>query len=290
MSKLAKLWQHIMKGSLGTRIRYQFSRQKKWETFLKSSRQFTYYSPVKGIKLKLYKDSYLSYLIFRGNYEQEELFFITRFLKPGDVFADIGANIGIFSLLAARTTGDKGKVYCFEPVKATFGRLKENIQLNHFSNITPFNIAISDSAGVQQMSISADGFDAWNTLGTLTRGEKFTKEDIRTETIDNLVAQGQLPSNIKLIKIDVEGWELAVLKGGMQLLSRPDSPVLLIEFNDNNFKGAGYKGNDIIKFLNGLGYSFYELSMNKSSLVPAAPRNHFEYCNLVASKSPVTLH
>jgi len=85
-----------------------------------------------------YTDSIVAQLIFKETFEQEELLFLKRFLKSKDTFIDIGANIGLFSLLAARFADTEGHVIAFEPTSTTYQRLQENIQLNGLKNIQAF--------------------------------------------------------------------------------------------------------------------------------------------------------
>lgn len=87
------------------------------------------------VKMKLYCDSILSHQIFFDEFEFDERDFMRRFLRPGDVYADIGANVGLFTVIAAKLVGPKGRVFTFEPVLKTYKRLFQNIQLNKFTNV-----------------------------------------------------------------------------------------------------------------------------------------------------------
>ncbi|MDQ3193231.1 MAG: FkbM family methyltransferase [Bacteroidota bacterium] len=286
MGKLDKLFIHIKKGSIGSRILYQFSKQKKWEDFYNSSKEFILYRLGNNLKIKLYKNDYLSYLIFRGNFEKDEQQFLNSFLKPGATFLDIGANIGFFSLLASKKVQNHGKVFSFEPVPSTFKKLKENIEINKCKNITVFNNALSDNKETLAMQVSIDGFDAWNSFGKPSGGNKFSEIQFQTDTIDNLISTKLFSDKIDLIKIDVEGWELFVLKGAEKILLSDYGTVFMIEFNDENFKGAGYIGNDIFDFLESYGFSLYEFKPGKK-LTKASRSDFFGYTNLFAAKNPI---
>lgn len=98
-----------------------------------------------GVKIRLHFDSQLSRLIYCEGFELQERKFLNAFLRPGDIFVDIGANIGLFSLIAARCVGKNGHVYAFEPTAKIYQRLIENVNLNHFKNISYFQLALSDT-------------------------------------------------------------------------------------------------------------------------------------------------
>src|SRR5579871_3144648 len=83
-----------------------------------------------GVQLRVYPDSELCRLIYLGGYESIERDFVSRYLRPGDVFVDVGANVGLYTVLASKMVGDTGSVHSFEPCSKTFRRLEENVRLN----------------------------------------------------------------------------------------------------------------------------------------------------------------
>ena len=101
MGKINRFFAHLINNTLWKRIKYQFSDLRKWDNMKAGKRKFVIYKLTKQTKLKLYPDSYLSYLILRGDFERNELAFFEQYLKKGNIFIDIGANVGLFSLLAS---------------------------------------------------------------------------------------------------------------------------------------------------------------------------------------------
>src|ERR1041384_4654307 len=89
-----------------------------------------------GVRMRLYLDSELCRLIHCRHFETTEREFLNGFLRSRDVFVDVGANIGLFTLIAARLVGPQGQVGSFEPTPETFARLKDNVQTNGFENVT----------------------------------------------------------------------------------------------------------------------------------------------------------
>jgi FkbM family methyltransferase len=130
----------------------------------------------------------VSRLIYEEVFENDELTFLERYLKEGDVFIDVGANIGIFSLVAAKMVGATGKVISFEPTLSTFQRLNENIILNNFTNILPINAAGNKN---EEQTIYKNNFTQSSSLLEMNDLHKaafpFTKEppvkeDIKVRT------------------------------------------------------------------------------------------------------------
>jgi FkbM family methyltransferase len=232
------------------------------------------------IRLKLYRDSNLSRLIYDG-FEENELRFTKKVLREGDIFIDIGANIGLYSLIASPIVGNSGKVISFEPAPKTYARLKENIKLNNLTNISALNLGLSDSEGHLQLNISESGYEAWNTFAP-TISERFkTSELAAVSTIDSQFS-GIDKSLIKFVKIDVEGWEKYVLLGGVDLFKNY-SPIVMIEFTETNTFSAGYFVQELYDILYDWGYRWYRFVDNE--LIPEKKLLHYPYDNLIATKS-----
>ena len=231
------------------------------------------------LTIRLYKDSVLSKLIFDG-FENEELDFVERFLTSGDTFFDIGANIGLFSLIASRKVSQSGKIFAFEPSPKTFARLIENFEINAIENKFVFNIGLSDKVDTLKLNISESGYDAWNSFAG-SEDVKFNKvHDVDVNTLDNIVALYDI-DNIDLIKLDVEGWEKFVLHGGEKTL-KTFSPVIMVEFTESNTFSAGYQVQELYDILADWGYNWYRY-VNKTMVVESKKAS-YPYDNLFAVK------
>lgn len=266
------------------KIKKQFIKLKRnrWERFQNNGQSYLVHNYKNLFKIRLYKDSYLSEEIYKNLFEPEETLFIHDYLKKGDIFVDIGTNIGIYSLMAAKKIGVEGAVYSFEPVSKTFRRFLENIEINKFKNIIPIKKALSDKNGDLVMNISCDGFDGWNSFASITRGTKSTIENVETITFDSFFRDEAVWNRISLIKIDVEGWEKFVLLGGEEHFKRSECPTLIIEFVDQNTKNAGYSCKELYLQLKSYGYEIYNI---KNQIIQEEEiRETYEYTNLIASK------
>ena len=158
---------------------------------------------------------------------------IASLLHPGDVFYDIGANIGFFSVIAAQLVGPKGQVYAFEPVPDNISLLEHNLALNGFRQAQVLQYAISNRTGKGELLL-AD----WNGGATLSAAS--APPDLKGAltvdlvTIDALVTQKNIGAPT-LAKIDVEGAELDVLEGMVETIETYH-PVIIFEIDDGNLE------------------------------------------------------
>ena len=276
MARLVKVFTHIKNGTLIDRLMLIIEplRRKvqirRWDRIVSNKKDFIYHM-TSGIRMFLYSDCILSQAIFVYKFESQELKFLTLYLEQGDCFLDIGSNFGLYSLMASKKVGKNGQVFAFEPATKTFNRLKRNIKLNRIHNIFPINAAISSNNGTMPMSISLDGHDAWNSLAKPARGEKFLTEEVKTITLDDFIQENKLHDKIKMIKIDVEGWECEVIKGAVRTLSSEMAPILQVEFSEPALQAAGSASFVLIEMLSDLGYILYKYSGKNNELV------EFEY-------------
>ena len=155
-----------------------------------------------------------------GLHEPEEMAFVAHFLRPGDLFLDVGANVGSYTLLASSSGA---KVVAVEPVPSTFNHLQMNVLLNRFqSNVRLMNIGLADRVGELRFTNSLDTMNH-----VLADGELVPHVSVPVDTVDNVV--GFSPPT--LIKIDVEGYETAVLAGATATLRNPNLQVVICETN-----------------------------------------------------------
>jgi FkbM family methyltransferase len=240
-----------------------------------------------GLKIRLHGDSELCHLIYCRHFEAHEREFLNRFLRPGDVFVDVGANIGLFTLIAAERVGPKGKVLAFEPAAKTFGRLVDNVGLNKLSNVECFRLALSDSRGHLQLTASKDGYDAWNSLAKVALGELRETELVEVIEWDQFAGSRDLSGgSVTMMKIDVEGWESRVLEGGKEFFIGSDAPVLQVEFTDDAAEAAGSSCHALYERLQNYGYEMFVYDAGKGRLVRESRRAKYPYLNIIAAKNP----
>ncbi|PSB03810.1 FkbM family methyltransferase [Merismopedia glauca] len=208
-----------------------------------------------GGKLICNLDDWIPWNVFiYGNYQVEtsyELFMINR-AKGCQTIFDIGANIGYYTIQFARVIN--GCVYSFEPMSYQFNTLTRNIALNQVNNITAIKSIVSDTNGVERIYFSS----MQNTGLSSVIEESPNYEDVSAVSIDYF-CQEQKIDTIDLIKIDVEGYELSVLKGMQQMLSNKQVKSLFVEINALNLRKAGTSPQEICSYLQQFGYSAYSI-------------------------------
>ncbi|MCW1912689.1 FkbM family methyltransferase [Luteolibacter sp. GHJ8] len=178
-------------------------------------------------------------------------------LGAGDVFVDVGANVGVYTLHAARRVGPSGKVFFFEPTTETYERTCENVKLNGFSNIKGFQKAVAAAEGTVDFMVCESNNSNYIGSGLLSQEERESVE-VRTvpvDTVDALAARENL-DRVDLIKIDAEGAETLVMKGAAGILGK-SRPSVLFE--------SGFVGSPLSEraFLREQGYKLYRLEGKK---------------------------
>jgi len=149
---------------------------------------------------------------------------IQKEIKKGDVIVDIGANIGYYTLQEARLVGDDGKVYAIEPVPENVELLKKNIELNNYSNIEVFQLAVGDVNKTDYVYIS----DRRNTASMIKSQASIDKVPVEVTTLDKFLENKPLPS---LIRMDVEGYEGEIIKGMRGLLESNKPLKVVVELH-----------------------------------------------------------
>lgn len=211
----------------------------------------------------------LSYGIFEGF---ENKMFADK-IKPGDVVLDIGANIGCFTLLAARLAGAKGRVYAFEPEASNFDLLKKNVELNNYHNVTLVNQAAADKNGKIKLYLSETVMGMHRIYQSHYCDKTVDVESVRLDDYFK-----DYFGKIDFVKIDTEGSEWAVLQGMTFLLQKNKKLKLFTEFAPCSMKEFGVEPEEYLKFLGDHGFTLYHFDEENGITVPAdVPRLLQEY-------------
>ena len=190
---------------------------------------------------------------------------ITKEFRPGEIFYDVGANIGIFSIQAARRMGPNGKVYAFEPHSANFTRLVENISCNCLQTVvTPSNIPLHSQEGYAYFNYdsTAPGSSNSQLSSLLDEGDRCqpaVMAELKYATsIDRLIESGIiLPAHH--VKIDIDGKELDVLNGMIHFLKSMQRPrTVQVELN-------GHGNDEIYGLMQDLGYRLVDKHYSRSA-------------------------
>ena len=194
------------------------------------------------------------YLYFYGTHDERYIVTkLLRIIQPRDICWDIGANIGFYTCFLAAQVEETGAVVAFEPAARTYGYLHENVSLNGFRNVTVVNKGIGDKAEQRHLHYSEAGL-AEGTASLKYTDRRAASERVRLDTIDNLARELPIPD---FIKIDVEGYQLEVLRGGEHCL-RTHAPLLMAELKDVGETNRAIFG-EIEDYVAELGYQLYEV-------------------------------
>lgn len=191
-------------------------------------------------------------LYFYGEYdERREADLISRVLDPGEVFWDVGANIGFFTLLAAARLHHTGLVVALEPAPSAWQQLNHNLSLNPFRNIVSLAVAASDREGTATLYFAPRGADGGaNLYGALPK--QSGSATVPTLPLDTLREREGLPYP-HFLKVDVEGAEYATLRGARDILAS-GRPLLLVELKNERMQAGGWTGEELATYLREFGY------------------------------------
>ena len=188
---------------------------------------------------------------YEKNYEADNYMFLQQQVKPGMHLIDIGAHLGLFSACSSQLTGPKGKIICFEPTPGTFAILKDTLRLNHCDNVIALPVAVSDKEGTATFYVSETAGYNSNSLVMNKPGKELSGYDVKLVTIDHMVAEYNLKPS--LIKIDAEGAELDVLKGGIKTF-KDHKPLLILGLHPAFIEQKGDSLGAIFDLLSANGY------------------------------------
>ena len=193
--------------------------------------------------------------LYYGFYEFEESLFLLHFLRQDDLFLDVGANLGHYSILISGI--EKCKSIAVEPVPITYNRLVRNIELNKLENkIESLQIGIADKIG--SLYFSTDR----NTMDRIVLPSYKNSVEVPVKTIDVIIKENTPAA----IKIDVEGYEIFALQGAKMVLSSPDLKVVTIELNQSG-KKYGIDDESIFQLLSNYGFKPYNYDVMTRKLI-----------------------
>jgi FkbM family methyltransferase len=186
-----------------------------------------------------------------GVWEPHETSLIKSLLREGDAFIDVGANIGYFSLLAAKIVGPSGRVEAVEGAPATAELLRRNVDLNAMANVAIHPVAVSDRPGRARMIEIERGNCGGNRLDFDGPGDEGWAVELTT--LDELLPQARY----SLLKMDIEGAEAKAFRGAERLLAGDDAPNLIFEFTPEYQRKMGDDPRELLRFLGEKGYAIY---------------------------------
>lgn len=187
--------------------------------------------------------------------EKEYVISLAETLAPEDIFYDIGSSIGLNSIIAAKKI-NKGKVISFEPDPENLDKLEKNYKLNKLTNYQIVNFAVGDAKNKLKLyTAGSNGFSP--SLQKVNGIDSFI--EVNVDSIDNLIKKGIIPLP-DIVKVDVEGAELMVLRGMKNLLMGPVAPrKIFLELHSDFITAFGGSVSDVYSFFENIPYSYKNL-------------------------------
>jgi FkbM family methyltransferase len=233
-----------------------------WQTYKHTIRRPFDLSVYGGLRVRAYPDSHEAgrVIYYGGVPDYDEMTLMRRYLRPSDRFIDGGANIGLYTLLAASLVGGTGRVDAFEPAPLEARRLRENVARNGLVQVQIHEAALADSPG--QAEFTTDRPASGNRLRR-DEDEQAKSTAVPVVTIDSI-----LPSGYAMAKLDLEGAEPLALRGAERHLDAGDPPIMLIELVDRFVRRFGSSAFDVAEWLEQRGYvlATYDAMENRLEL------------------------
>jgi FkbM family methyltransferase len=194
----------------------------------------------------------------QGDWFEDEIRFVRSLLEPGQKAVDVGANYGLFALSMAQVVGRTGRIWAFEPASSTAALLSESLSMNGFSHVVLDQRALSDHAGTAQLSLNDN-----SELNELVRNgaAASASETVALISLDDAMQEHGW-SDIDFVKIDAEGEEAAIIRGGRNFL-RTQSPLIQYEV-----KAGSAIHLELVQAFADIGYASYRLVPGLGALVP----------------------
>lgn len=198
-----------------------------------------------GYRLRFYPTSVSATMWCNPHFYAEDERFLASCLHAGDIFVDVGANIGTLTLAGSRLVGPTGRVFSIEAHSRTVRYLRGNVRLNAAENVTVLHAAVGDRSGTVKFS---------NRRSDDQNGVASSGIEVPLATLDSLLL-GLLPADIRirLLKMDVEGFELFALRGATRVLALTDA--IYFESWESHFRRYGYLTRDVLCLLREHGFS-----------------------------------
>jgi FkbM family methyltransferase len=192
-----------------------------------------------------------TFTLYGGHAEPAELLLAARFVQPGDIVIDVGANVGAFTAAFAGVVAPDGAVHSFEPYAPARRQLERTIELNSLDNVTVNSFAVTNEVGHVALYDYGPGYESWSTLEprSIDVGPQTIAAvghtDVPSTTLDAYCEEKGI-DRISLLKVDVEGAEARVLEGAEAILDRRAVDLIVIEVSDSTLAPFGERAHRVL--------------------------------------------
>ena len=208
-----------------------------------------------------------------GAYEKGETELVKKTVREGMAVVDIGANIGYYTLIIAKIVGGKGKVYAFEPDPENYRLLVKNIELNGYDNVIPMQKAVSNRTGTTELFLHPVDMGSHRIYNS-----NDGRESIKIEMVSlDEFFEGK-ENKVDVIKMDVEGAEIAALQGMKNILQNNDDVKIFTEFSPAATRTFGYSPEEGLNELIKSGFKLYHINDLKGETTPVSIDSLMQMC------------
>jgi FkbM family methyltransferase len=217
-----------------------------------------HYHLAAGIDIRLYPEGEIAeFLVVQRFFERIEMALTAAYLRPGMKVIDVGANIGVYSILAQQRVGETGRIWAFEPSSESYRRFLKNISLNNCCRVQPIQLALSDRSDTSFVLRSDPGFgDAYRYLLPAQEATGAGGEIVPVLALDRYASQNGI-TNVDFIKVDVEGREYMVFAGARELLASSPNVVVMFESDPGWCARAGCRQQDSFELFRKLDFQLH---------------------------------
>ncbi len=245
-----------------------YANLRRWSYLRKQkSGQPIYFSLPNCTNIRILPEGQITELLYTSRFESRELALVSNYLKSGMNIIDIGANIGLYSILADKAINPGGKVWAFEPSSESYSRLLRNMSLNGVTSVLALKIALADKHGGNLVLKRDPGFrdgdrflvmDSSIQSDVNQKGDSGDIEIVPVTTLDNyFYIQMETPPQFDFLKMDIEGGEFRVFRGAQKLLSQNTRLLMMFECTPQGCHRGGHTQEDVFMFLRGFGYELF---------------------------------
>jgi FkbM family methyltransferase len=210
-----------------------------------------------GVDIRLFPEGEIAeFLWIRRLFEKTEMALAAAYLRPGMKVIDVGANVGVYSILAQQRVGQDGSVWAFEPSSESYGRLLRNISLNGCHSVRPVQMALGDRPGRLALQSDAGFGDAYRYLCPSKEANGNGSEFVPVMPLDVFACRNGI-ARADYMKVDVEGCEYMVFAGSRDLLASSPGLVIMFESEPEWCERAGCRQQDTFELLRALGFGLF---------------------------------
>jgi FkbM family methyltransferase len=188
-----------------------------------------------------------------GHYEEYLEKILQNILQKGDFFIDLGANEGYFSIFASALVGTEGKVLAIEPQERLWSVITRNIMLNKCDNLQLIPYAIDTMEHFIEIILYPSINTGASSLVTTARNKLYKRQTVKTRSLDDIIVANKL-TTVKLVKIDIEGFEFIALKSAQESLKKKIIKYIALELHPIQLAQMGSSSQEVIDYLASFGY------------------------------------